>query len=127
MDRITDQCEGVVGISDDLIIFGETEEEHDRRVLGFSKVARKEDLVLNSKKYTIKTNRVAFFGRLDTDQCVFPDSMMVEDISNMPTPEDKPDLQRFLGMATFLSDRVPRFSHNTATQRDLLKAEIPFE
>ena len=29
MDRIVDQCEGVVGISDDLMVYGDTEEQHD--------------------------------------------------------------------------------------------------
>ncbi len=127
MDRIIEQCEGVVGISDDLVIYGDTEEQHDARVLNFFKVARKEGLMLNSEKCIIKTNRIAFFGRMYTDEGVFPDPKKVEDIISMPTPQDKQDLQRFLGMATFLSSHVPQFSSRTATLRDLLKGDTPFD
>ena len=62
MDRITSQCEGVVGISDELVIYAETEAEHNRRLIAFLDVAQKEDLKLNSKKCTMKTTRIAFFG-----------------------------------------------------------------
>ena len=48
IDRILEQCDGCCGISDDIIIFGTTEEEHDRRLLHFLNVARKEGLKLNS-------------------------------------------------------------------------------
>ena len=30
MDRIIDQCEGAVGISDDLMVYEDTEEQHDK-------------------------------------------------------------------------------------------------
>ena len=42
MDRITDQCEGVVGISDDLTVYGDTQEQHDKRLINLLKVAKKE-------------------------------------------------------------------------------------
>ena len=62
MDRITSQCEGLVGISDDLVIYAETKAEHDRRLIAFLDVARKEGLKLNSKKCTIKTTCIAFLA-----------------------------------------------------------------
>ena len=47
-DRIIEQCEGCVGISDDVTIYGSTEAEHDQRLIAFFKEARKEGLMLNS-------------------------------------------------------------------------------
>ena len=51
----------------------------------------------------------------------------MEDITSMPTPQEKQELQRFLGMVTFLSNYVPNFSDHTAIIRDLLKVDTPFE
>ena len=51
MDAIIEQCEGCVGISDYIAIYGESEEQHDERFINFFKVARKEGLMLNSQKY----------------------------------------------------------------------------
>ena len=115
-----------MGISDDLVIFGGTEEQHDQRLLHFFRVAREEGLMLNSKKCVIKTNQITFFGRLYTDRGVFPDPKKVDDIIQMPTPNDKQDLQRFLGMATYLSGHVPNFSSHTKMLRDLMKDDTPF-
>ena len=126
MDRITEQCEGVMGISDDVTVYGETEEQHDQRLAHFMQIARKEGLMLNSSKCTIKATSINFFGRTYTSKGVMPDAAKVEDITNMPTPHDKQELQKFIGMATFLSNHVANFSARTATLRDLLKKEVPF-
>ena len=56
-----------------------------------------------------------------------PDPKKVEDIINMPTPQDKRGLQCFLGMATSLANHIPNFSAHTCTMRHLIKKEIPFE
>ena len=63
IDAIIEQCEGCVGINDDIAIYGETEEQHDERVINFFKVSRKEGLMLNSQKGIVKTNSMPFFGQ----------------------------------------------------------------
>jgi hypothetical protein len=127
MDHITSQCDGCVGISDDIVICGKTEEEHDARLLQFMNTARKEGLSLNSEKCMIKSDKINFFGRTYTKDGIKADPTKVEDISNMPIPQDKQDLQRFLGMATYLSSHIPNFSAQTAILRDLMKDDVPFE
>ena len=42
-------------------------------------------------------------------------------------PQDKEDLQRFLGMMTYLATFIPNFSEESQPLRDLLKKNIPFE
>ena len=56
-----------------------------------------------------------------------PDLAKIEDIMRMPTPQDKQDLQRVLGLVTFLSDHLPKLSAHTAILRDLVKPETPYE
>ena len=62
MDQIPGQCEGVIGIADDIIIHGKDDEEHNRRLHKFMKVAREQGLVLNKSKYEVKKDSVRFFG-----------------------------------------------------------------
>ena len=70
MDRIIDQCEGVVGISNDLTVYGDIEGQHDKRLINLSKVARKEYLMLNSSKCVVKASSIFFFGRQYTHKGV---------------------------------------------------------
>ena len=60
---------------------------------------------------------------------VKPDLSKVEAIVNMPLPESKGDLQRFLGMVNYLAKFVPKIttSQITTPLRDLLKKDVHFD
>lgn len=98
MDDIISKCQGCVSISDDVVVVGSTEKEHDERLHSFVRTARQDGLMFNSKKCVIKSKEVSFFGLLYTQMGAKPDPQKVEDIVNMPSPQSKQDLQRFLGM-----------------------------
>lgn len=44
----------------------------------------------------------------------------------MNYPKDKKELQRFLGMVTYISKFIEIFSHKTAPLRELLKKNVNF-
>ena len=62
MDAILEQCPGVIGIHDDMVIFGVDQEDHDANLINLLNVCQKEGLVLNSKKLELRRERVTFFG-----------------------------------------------------------------
>ena len=127
MDEILEKCDGVTGISDDIVVYGETEKQHDSNLLKLMDTARKDGLVFNSEKCNIKTDKITFFGRQYTDKGVYPDPEKVKDVIEMPTPQNKSELQTFLGMITFLSNHLPNASAKTAILRDLIKDNVPYE
>ncbi|KAJ8023319.1 hypothetical protein HOLleu_35705 [Holothuria leucospilota] len=126
MDDIISKVPGCVGIADDIIVFGLTEEEHDSRLLHLFDVAREEGLVFNSAKCLIKASQVNFFGSVYSNKGIHPDPGKVEDVLAMPTPQNKDDLQRFLGLMNFLSAYISGFAEKAAPLRDLLKKDVPF-
>ena len=50
MDAILEQCQGVIGIHDDMVIFWVDQQDHDANLINLLNVCQKEGLVLNSKK-----------------------------------------------------------------------------
>ena len=50
MDAILEQCPGVIGIHDDMVIFGVDQQDHDTNLINLLNICQKEGLVLNSKK-----------------------------------------------------------------------------
>ena len=65
MDAIFEQCPGVIGIHDDMVIFGVDQQDHDANLINLLNVCQKEGLVLNSKKLELQRERVTFFrGRV---------------------------------------------------------------
>ena len=126
MDQLLGQCEGVIGIADDIIIHGKDDEEHDRRLHKFMKVARQRGLVLNKSKCEVKKDSVKFFGCVYDKHGAHPDPSKVSAIKEMPAPQTKGELQSFLGMVTYLAPFIPQLSSHTATLRGLLKNDVEY-
>ena len=107
MDQILERCEGVIGIADDVVVHGKDDEEHDRRLHNLMRVAREHGLVFNREKCDMKTTSVTFFGTVYDKDGAHPDPKKVEAIHKMPPPEEPQELQKFLGMTTYLSPFHP--------------------
>ena len=92
MDAILEQCPGVIGIHDDMVIFGVDQEDHDANLINLLNVCQKEGLVLNSKKLELRRERVTFFGAEYSAQGMHPDPKKVQGITEMTAPTDKQQL-----------------------------------
>ena len=126
MDRILEQCPRVIGIHDDVIIYGYTREDHDANLINFLNVCQMEGLCLSSKKLELHHDRVSFFGAVYLKDGVEPDPKKIQDIEEMTPPEDKQQFQLFLGMMTYMGNFVPHLSHHTELLRQLLKKDVIF-
>ena len=126
MDQILDHCEGVIRVADDIIIHGKDDAEHDRRLHKFMKVTREYGLVLNMKKCEVKSNSVKLFGCVYDKHGAHPDPSKVSTIKEMPGPQNKGELQSFLGIVTYLPSFIPQLSSHTATLRGLLKTDVEY-
>lgn len=120
-DENLEKLQGVVGIADDVCLMGKTEEEHDRNLLALMERAKSKGLVFHSEKCLIKQPQIEFFGNIYTRDGIKPDPGKVKDIREMPTPTSKDELHTFLGMLTYLSQFIPKFSDKTSA---LLKTEV---
>ena len=101
--QIFDTIDGVSTIADDIIVYGATKEAHDNSLRKTLETARRVNLKLNRDKCEIGVTELTFIGDLVTTDGVKPDPKKVAAINNMPRPENKQELQRFLGMVTYLA------------------------
>ena len=62
LDAIFLSIPGVTGISDNMIIYGRTDLEHDQHLVNFLEVCRKNTLTLNPDKMQFRLPQVYFFG-----------------------------------------------------------------
>ena len=126
MDAILEQCPGVIGIHDDMVIFGVDQQDHDANLINLLNVCQKEGLVLNSKKLELRRGRVTFFGAEYSAQGMHPDPKKVQGITEMTAPTDKQQLQSFLGMVNYMGTFIPNLSHHTEPLRTMLKKDNVF-
>ena len=103
------------------MVYGRNAEEHDENIWRLMQVVTEEGLVFNSKKCVIKTDNMVFFGSVYIQDGFRLDPDKIEDIHMMPTPQDKEDLQRFIGLMN-----IHRFADKATLLRELLNKEVPF-
>ena len=85
MDAILEQFPGVIGIHDDMVIFGVDQQDHDTNLINLLNVCQKEGLVLNSKKLELRRERVTLFGAEYSTQGMHPDPKKVQGHGNDST------------------------------------------
>ena len=126
MDAILEQCPGVIGIHNDMVIFGVDQQDHDANLINLLNVCQREGLVLNSKKLELRRDRVTFFGAEYSAQGMHPDPKKVQGITEMTVPKDKQQLQSFLGMVNYMGTFIPNLSHHTEPLWAMLKKDNVF-
>ena len=96
MDQILEQVDGAIGIADDVVVYAESEEEHNKILHRFMQITAENGIVFNSTKCKIKSKSISFFGMIYSENGVSPDPEKLEDLQNMPYPTCKKMLQNSL-------------------------------
>ena len=120
LDSVYIGLPGVIGIADDMVIFGRDEEEHDRNLILFLETTRKNGLVLNKRKLQFKKEEVSFFGHRWNSTGISPDPKKTESILRMEFPPDKETMHSFLGLVNFLNRYTPRLAKLCSPLRKLI-------
>ena len=124
---------GIICIADDILVFGEgktireSEINHDERMLALMERCREKNLKLNPEKLRFKVNEVKFMGNIITDRGMKADPDKVEAITKLPSPENKADLLRIIGMMNYLSPFCKNLSSIIFPLRALTKDGVSFQ
>ena len=125
MDAILEQCLGVIGIHDDMVIFGVDQEDHDANLINLLNVCQKVGLVLNSRKLEFRRDRVTFGAKYSTNG-MHPDPKNLQGITEMTAPTDKQQLQTFQSMVNYMGTFMPNLLHHTEPLRAMIKKDNVF-
>ena len=126
IDEVYEGINGVDSIVDDIIVYGETKQEHDQNVHSMLQRSREKGVRLNPEKVTFCVQEVGYFGHVLSEDGMKPDPKKVKAIVEMEPPKDKGELQTILGMVNYLSKYAPNLSEITAPMRCLLKQDVEF-
>ena len=124
LDRVLRLVPGVLGITDDIVIHGATENTHDGTVLILCETARLNNLSLNSKKMQFKSTDCKFFGHRLTPDGIKVDPKKIEAIIHMEPPQNVASLQSFNGMVNYLKRFSPVLSKLSEPLRRLCKSGV---
>ena len=109
---------------DDIIIFGETLEEHNERLKEIFQKLREHNMQLEPDKCEFLKTELQYLGHVVTAEGVAPDPKKVESIVRFPTPKTQKDVKSFLGLAGYYRRFISDFSKIAKPLNDLLKKNI---
>ncbi|XP_052746992.1 uncharacterized protein K02A2.6-like [Bicyclus anynana] len=123
LKQLLEDLEGVDLFIDDIICWGKTKNEHDQRLTALLNRAEEINLKFNKDKCKICVSEVVYLGHVFNKSGMKPDAEKVKAIINMPVPNDKKSLERFLGATNYLSKFIPNYSTYTVHLTRLLRKE----
>ncbi len=121
MSQTFEDLEGVKVIVNYIFVWGENEQQHDERLEKVMQRIRERNIKLNPEKCTFKAKEVSYMGHLLTANGFKPDPEKVAAIKNMRRPQNRTELQQYLGMVTYSGKFLPQLSDVTAPLRLLLE------
>jgi len=113
----------VVVYLDDILIFTETEEEHERAVRRVLGVLAEHKLFLRLEKCEFYQKRIEYLGLVISENKVEMDPVKVAGVRDWPTPENQTDVQAFIGFVNFYRRFIWDFSTIARPLFDLTRSD----
>ena len=120
MSEILDGLEGVVCQTDDVLVYGSTQEEHDRHLVLVLKRLEESGITLNRDKCEFSKPQIKFVGHVIGHDGISPDPDKISAITEMDPPTDISGVRRFLGMVNQMGKFSSSLAEESKPLRDLL-------
>ena len=102
MPHMLSGLQGVACMMDDVLVFGQTQAEHDQRLKAVLERIKRAGATLNADKCEFSVDKVKFLGHVIDTGGIHPDPDKVSAIQQLKAPTNVTELRRFLGMVTYL-------------------------
>ena len=119
-------CKNSINYLDDILIFGSTQEEHDRCLNDTLEKLKEFNLTINEKKCEFSKTELKFLGRLISSEGVSPLPETIQSVQDAESPHSKQALRSFLGLFNYYRNYVPNAASISAPLYELLKENVPF-
>ena len=117
---------GVENIAEDIIVFGNTREDHDRALEECLTRLQEHNLTLNLQKCKFLKKNLEFFGLVFAEKGISPDPKKVDAFSNTKQPTTVNEVRSLLGTANYSSKFIKNYATITEPLRQLTRKNTRF-
>ena len=126
MGNLLKGIKGCLVFIDDIIIFSDTWEQHQRILDEVFRRVRAAGLKIKRDKCQFAQESVKFLGHIVSARGTEPDSLKVEAVRDFATPTSLTDVRAFLGLASYYRRFIKNFADIAAPLHDLTKGGQEF-
>ena len=113
---------GARNISDDILVFGKDQADHDKQLALTLTRLQDKGLTLNREKCLFGVPELNFFGHKVSAAGISPDKTKVQAVQEARVPANVSELRSFLGLANFFARYIPHFATLAEPLRQLTRA-----
>ena len=126
LSELLSGLDGCKNMSDDIIVYGKTQQEHDKCLKAVLERLRQKNVKLNKDKCMISHNHVCFYGHIFSADGIAADPNKTSAIVNAAAPQNASEVRSLLGMAQYVSRFIPAYAEITAELRELTHKDVPW-
>lgn len=122
MQTILKGLPGVQNYLDDIIVSGESKEQHDEHLQAVLQRLKDANLQINYDKSSFGQTSIPFLGHVISKEGLRPSAEHLTAIADAPAPKDMPALRSFLGLTSWFSKFLPNYATLVEPLRQLLRS-----
>lgn len=133
LQEVIQGLKGVECIADDLLVYGvrnilgEALKDHNNCLERLLTRLEEHNVKLYRSKLKLCQTSVKFYGHVLTDEGIKPDESKIATIKNYPTPTNRKEVHRFIGMVNYLSRFLNNLSASLTNLRRLIVESVPWQ
>ena len=105
--QVLSDCEGGENISDDIIVYGKTTEEHDERLKRVLEKMKGKNQTVSAEKCKFYMTKLVFMGLMLTNKSIRPTEEKVKAAVEAREPQNVSEVRSFLGLANYNAQFFP--------------------
>ncbi|UYV75718.1 K02A2.6-like [Cordylochernes scorpioides] len=109
---------------DDLLIYADTIQEHNKKLKGILEKAKEKNIKFDLTKAQICLTKVRFLGHVISQNGIDPEPNKIDKLITFKRPEDKKSLQRIMGLYNYLGKFIPNLAASTSNIRGILRKNV---
>jgi len=118
---------GCLNISDDILIYGKTQAEHDKNLQAVIQRLLECNLTLAKEKCVFSQPTIEYYGHTFSAEGVSVQQKHVKALVEMSAPKNPAEVRSFLSMANYSSRFIKNLATISAPLRNLTKRNIPWQ
>ena len=112
---------------DDVVVYGNSLEDHNNKLIDVLKRLRQHSLKLHPDKCEFLRKEVQYLGHVITENGIKPDERKTLAVENFPIPKNLKEIKSFLGLAGYYRKFIKKFSDIVSPITKLLKKDQDFK
>ena len=126
VSQVLSGCAGVANISDDIVVYGRTKDEHDQRLDKVLETLTKKNLTLNKEKCAFGMDQITFMGHTLSSRGIQPTEDRVRALREAGKPTSSAEVRSFLGLVNFSARYIANLATVAEPLRRLTRKGEPF-